>query len=458
MTLTEADILAACRACAERGIVNLDAFPLPDKLRDVFDGDARYRGARGGRGSGKTRGFALMTAVRGDVFASMGVMGMILCGREFQNSLDDSSFAEVRAAILSDVYLRTRWEIGRQFIRHVTGNVEYAFSGLRHNIESIKGKSRILIAWVDEAEQVSELSWRTLIPTVREQQSPAEAARGVFWKSEIWVTYNPAKETSATNTRFNLQATPDMKIVEMNWNDNPWFPEVLNDERLRDLRARPLDYKHIWEGAYRSRSDAQVFTNWRVEEFTSPPNSVFRFGADWGFAIDPTVLVRGYLDGRTFYIDHEAYKVGCEVDKTPDLFDQVPLSREFRITADSARPEVVSYMRRHGFPKITPAIKGKGSVEDGVSFLQSFDIVVHPRCLNVIRELGSYAYKIDRQTEEVLPMLEDKDNHTIDAIRYALEGLRRAGVAPTPEKRDNTRPNDRYSRSRSYDADEGFYG
>ena len=131
-------------------------------------------------------------------------------------------------------------------------------------------------------------------------------------------------------------------------------------------------------------------------------------------------------------------------------------SREY--TADSARPEVVSYMRRHGFPKITPAIKGKGSVEDGVSFLQSFDIVVHPRCLNVIRELGSYAYKIDRQTEEVLPMLEDKDNHTIDAIRYALEGLRRAGVAPTPEKRDNTRPNDRYSRSRSYDVDEGFYG
>ena len=458
MSVSQAEVLEACKVIASRGIVALDAFPLPPKLRAVFEGEARYRGARGGRGSGKTRGFALMTAVRGDVFASMGVMGMILCGREFQNSLDDSSFAEVRAAILSDPYLRTRWEIGRQFIRHVTGKVEYAFSGLRHNIESIKGKSRILIAWVDEAEQVSELSWRTLIPTVREQQSPEEAARGVFWTSEIWVTYNPAKETSATNLRFNLQVTPDMKIVELNWDDNPWFPDVLNDERLRDLRARPLDYKHIWEGAYRSRSDAQVFTNWRVDEFTSPPASVFRFGADWGFAVDPTVLVRGYLDGRTFYIDHEAYKVGCEVDKTPDLFDQVPLSREFRITADSARPEVVSYMRRHGFPKITPAIKGKGSIEDGVSFMQSFDIVVHPRCVNVIRELGSYAYKIDKQTEEVLPMLDDKDNHTIDAIRYALEGLRRAGVAPTPEKRDNTRPNDRYSRVRSSSEDDGMYG
>lgn len=458
MNLTAADVMAARVELSRRGIVNLDAVNLPDKLRGVFEGDARYRGARGGRGSGKTRGFAMMTAVRGDVFATMGVMGMILCGREFQNSLDDSSFAEVRAAILSDPYQRTRWEIGRQFIRHVTGKVEYAFSGLRHNIESIKGKSRILIAWVDEAEQVSELSWRTLIPTVREQQSPEEAARGIYWISEIWVTYNPSKETSATNLRFNLQATADMKIVEMNWSDNPWFPEVLDDERLRDLRSRPLDYAHIWEGAYRSRSDAQVFTNWTIKEFVAPDDAVFRFGADWGFSIDPTVLVRGYLNGRTFYIDHEAYQVGCEVDKTPDLFDTVPRSREFRITADSARPEVVSYMRRHGFPKINPAIKGTGSIEDGISFLQSFDIVVHPRCVNVIRELGTYAYKIDRMTEEVLPVLDDKDNHTIDAMRYALEGLRRAGVANVPEKRDNTRPNDRYSRSRSYDADEGFYG
>lgn len=455
MNLTGAEVIAARVELARRG--QWPDVSIPDKLRDVFGGSARYRGAHGGRGSGKTRGFALMSAIRGDVFATMGVHGTILCGREFQNSLDDSSFAEVRAAIQSDFYLKTRWEIGRQFIRHVTGRVEYTFSGLRHNIESIKGKARILIAWVDEAEQVSEMSWRTLIPTVREQQSDDEAAKGVFWSSEVWLTWNPGAEKSATNQRFRAQATPDMRIVEMNWSDNPWFPDVLNDERLRDLKSRPMDYAHIWEGQYRARSDAMVFTNWCIKEFTSDEGAVFRFGADWGFSIDPTVLVRGYLDGRTLYVDHEAYAVGCEIDKTPALFDRVPRSRDFRITADSARPEVVSYMRRNGFPKIQPAIKGKGSIEDGISFLQSFDIVVHPRCENVARELASFSYKIDRMTEEVLPMLEDKDNHTIDALRYALEGLRRAGK-PVVETKDKPAI-DRYAKLRDrYQPDDGnFY-
>ena len=202
-----------------------------------------------------------------------------------------------------------------------------------------------------------------------------------------------------------------------------------------------------------------MFRNWKVEEFDTPADAVFRFGADWGFAVDPTVLVRGYLKGRTLYIDHEAYAVGCEVDKTPALFDKVPKSREYRITADSARPEVVSYMRRHGFPKIVPAIKGQGSIEDGIAFLQSFDIVVHPRCENVIRELGAYSYKIDKMTDEILPVLDDKDNHTIDALRYALEGLRRAGVAPKPEVVDTTTPRDRYARGRVEQQDDGgFYG
>jgi phage terminase large subunit len=155
---------------------------------------------------------------------------------------------------------------------------------------------------------------------------------------------------------------------------------------------------------------------------------VFRFGADWGFAADPTVLVRCWIRGRELCVDHEAYAVGCAIDRTPALFDAVPGSRDELITADSARPETVDYMRRHGFPRIVPAIKGKGSVEDGVEFLKSFDIVVHPRCPHVIDELSTYAYRTDRLTGQVLSVLEDRRNHTIDALRYACEGARRAGV------------------------------
>ena len=457
MNFTVADVLAAKQLSAQQGNIKPFLSSLPPKLRPTFAEPSRYKVAYGGRGSSKTRSFSFMSAVFGSICAAQGKTGVILCGREFQNSLSDSSFAEVKAAIESDAWLRSQWEIGRQFIRHVTGRVEYVFSGLRHNIESLKGKARILLAWVDEAEQVSETSWKTLIPTVREPGS------------EIWVTYNPSSKNSSTHKRFRENATPDMQVVELNWSDNPHFPAVLDDERQRDLIARPDDYAHIWQGGFLARTDAKVFANVRVQEFVSPLNATFRFGADWGFAVDPAVLLRGFIGkwegdkpvsdpaGRCLFIDYEAYEVGVEVDAMPKFFDQVPRSRDFRITADTARPELVSYMRRHGFPKIIPATKGAGSIEDGISFLQSFDIIIHPRCVETATEFASYSYKIDKKTDEVLPFLVAGDDHTIDAARYMLEGLRRQGVAPKVQVNDNTRPNDRYARPTRDDSDEGSY-
>lgn len=237
--LTVEDLFAMRQELARRGQVGVDALNLPPKLAEIFREPSRYKIARGGRGSGKTRAFSLMSAIMGDVYATQGKTGVILCAREFQNSLDDSSFAEVVAAINSDPYLMTRWIIGQTFIRHVSGRVEYIFRGLRHNRDSLKGISRILLAWADEAEQVLEESWAVLIPTVREEGS------------EIWLTFNPEKEKSATNQRFVENATPDMRSAVVNWSDNQHFPEVLNEERLRDQEARPDDYGHVWEGEYK---------------------------------------------------------------------------------------------------------------------------------------------------------------------------------------------------------------
>ena len=187
-------------------------------------------------------------------------------------------------------------------------------------------------------------------------------------------------------------------------------------------------------------SESRVFRNWSVEEFDTPPGSVFRFGADWGFSIDPSVLVRCYIDGRRLYVDHEAYMIGCEIDQLGDLFDRVPESRKWFITADSSRPETISYMRRNGYPKINAAIKGARSLEEGIEFLRAFDIVVHPRCQHVIDEQTTYSYKRDPLTDEVIPVLEDKNNHCIDALRYACEGARRAGKAPKEAKVVHARP------------------
>ncbi|TNE54813.1 MAG: PBSX family phage terminase large subunit [Sphingomonadales bacterium] len=211
---------------------------LPPKLVPVFTGPARYRGAYGGRGSGKTRTFAKMAALHGYRCGASGQEGQILCAREFMNSLDDSSMEEIKAAIASEPFLAEYYEVGEKFIRSKDGRIKFTFAGLRHNLDSIKSKARILLCWVDEAEPVSEIAWRKLIPTIREEGS------------EIWVTWNPERKKSATHKRFR-EAPPDgAKIVEINWRDNPWFPAVLEDERQSDMKNRPEHYAHVWEGDF----------------------------------------------------------------------------------------------------------------------------------------------------------------------------------------------------------------
>jgi phage terminase large subunit len=213
---------------------------IPAKLVPVFEGDADVRGAYGGRGSAKTRTFAKMTAVRAHMWDMIGREGIILCARQFMNSLADSSLEEVKAAIRDEPWLEAHFEIGETFIRTRSGRISYSFVGLARNLNSIKSKSRILLAWVEEAEPVTEEAWVKLIPTLREEDS------------ELWITWNPERKKSATNKRFRNanDDDPRVKIVEMNWRDNPWFPDILNRVRLKDQRERPEQYPHIWEGEY----------------------------------------------------------------------------------------------------------------------------------------------------------------------------------------------------------------
>lgn len=389
---------------------------LPPKLIPVFSGQARYRGAFGGRGSAKTRSFALMTAVRAYIAAKAGISGVILCGREYMNSLEDSSMEEVKQAIKSVDWLDDFFEIGEKYIRTKDRQVNYIFAGLRHNLDSIKSKARILIAWVDEAESVSELAWSKLTPTVRESNS------------EIWITWNPELDGSATDKRFRKNPPDSAKIVELNYSDNPWFPDVLEQERLNDL-AR-LDYNNyawIWEGAYLENSDRQVLAGkYIVREFAPDPNSWDGpyFGADWGFAKDPTALVKCWVFDGCLFIENEAYRVGVEIDDLPRFFEAVPESGSHVIRADNARPETISHMQRHGFPKLKACEKWKGSVEDGVAHLRGYaQIIIHPRCKNTAKEARLYSYKTDRLTGDILPIIRDENNHAMDAIRYALEPL-----------------------------------
>lgn len=211
---------------------------LPNKLIPVFTGPADVRGSFGGRGSAKTRSFAKMSALRAYMLSQSGQEGIILCARHFLNSLEDSSLEEVKAAIRSEEWLEPFFDIGEKYIRTKDGRIKYSFSGLDRNISSIKSKSRILLCWVDEAEEVTDSSWTTLIPTIREEGS------------ELWVTWNPKIKGSATDRRFRLTDDPLYRVVEMNWRDNRKFPQKLERERLRDKDNNPEMYAHIWEGDY----------------------------------------------------------------------------------------------------------------------------------------------------------------------------------------------------------------
>ncbi len=249
---------------------------LPPKLVDVFVGEARYRGAYGGRGSAKTRSFALMTAVKAYQFSKEGREGVILCAREFMNSLADSSLEEVKAAIRSKPWLAEHFDIGETYIRTVDRRVSYVFTGLRHNLDSIKSKARILLCWVDEAEPVTETAWQKLIPTIREEGS------------EIWLTWNPERKTSSTNMRFKDDPPESSKIVEINWRDNPWFPKVLDEERKEDLAKRPESYEHIWEGAYATVTQGAYYAS-----AITQAKSEGRIGK---VPADPLMTLRAFVD------------------------------------------------------------------------------------------------------------------------------------------------------------------
>lgn len=251
---------------------------LPPKLIPVFMDEATYRGAYGGRGSGKTRGFAAMAAVDGLRLAQAGQTGIILCGREFMNSLDESSMAEVKAAIAAYPWLAAAYDVGEKYIRTKDGRVEFKFAGLRHNIDSLKSKAKIHRLWVDEAEPVSELAWQKIIPTVREEGA------------EIWVTWNPERRTSATHKRFREAPPEGAKIVELNWRDNPKFPAILDQARREDFNRRPDHYAHIWEGdfvtvvegAYYAKSIATARAEGRIGNVAADPLMTYRAVWDIG--------------------------------------------------------------------------------------------------------------------------------------------------------------------------------
>jgi phage terminase large subunit len=374
--------------------------------------DARYLAAHGGRASAKSHFFAEKLVER----CLMVPRTRALCVREHQVSLKNS----VKQLVVDKI---AHFKAGKYFevltseIR-TPGDGLIAFQGMKgHTADSVKSFEDFDLAWVEEAQRMSQKSLTLLRPTIRKP------------RSQMWFSWNPLSPKDPVDDFFRGAPNPDAAVVQSNYMDNPWISKEVLAEANYDKRRNPEQYGHVWLGQYLTKSKARVFSNWRIGEPHEFPSMVGRkrmYGADWGFATDPTVLIEVTVEGRTLYVTRELYRVGIEIDHTPAFFDQMDGAKKWPITADSARPETISYMKRHGYPTIRPSIKGANSVEEGVEFLKSFDIVVHPDCIHTIDELTLYSYKVDPLTEEVLPILADDKNHVIDAVRYAIERERRA--------------------------------
>lgn len=408
--------------------VQLEIVPV---LIPVFEGEADVRGAEGGRGSGKTRSFAKMIAARGYMYGKAGIRGILLCGRQFMNSLEDSSLEECKRAIEEEPFLGEYYEIGDKYIKSRDGMIQFAFAGLDRNIASIKSKGRILICWVDEAEPVTDEAFTTLIPTLREE--------GDDWNAELWITWNRKRKTAAVEKRFANSNDPRIKIVKCNWRDNPKFPAKLERERQRDLEERPEQYPHVWEGEFVTALEGAYFAKHllkarmenRIGFFPADPLMTIRLVCDiggTGARADAFVIWAMQFIGREIRVVNYYEAVGQPIDAHLAWCrknDYVPEKAQFWLPHDGSTQEKVydvsyeSELKKAGYSVQVVPNQGKGAAMARVERARILfpQIRFHEETTGAGRDaLGWYHEKKDEERGIGLGPEHDWSSHGADAF------------------------------------------
>ena len=377
-----------------------------EQYKPFFRDHYRFNVSYGGRGRGATWNIA-----RGLLAESLTEKHRILCTREFQNSISESVY-EVIVSQIALLGLDKYFNIQKTSIESVNGS-EFIFKGLRHNVDSIKSMEGITRCWIAEADKVPQDSLDKLIPTVRTEGS------------KFYIDFNTDSVDDPIYKMLVESPRADTFVLFQTYADNKFFPEVLRSDLEHDKANDYEKYLWIWEGQPRAFSDACVFKGrYIVDDFKTPDDVEFFHGIDWGFAKDPTVAVRCFIKDDRLWVDQSVGGVGVDIDELSEMFDRIPTLRRWVSYADSSRPETISYMRKKGFPNMRPSFKGKGSVEDGIELLKGFKkIIIHPRCKGLLEEMKLYRYKTNSLTGDVMPLLEDKHNHYIDALRYSMGSL-----------------------------------
>jgi len=370
----------------------------------------RYKGFVGGRGGAKSyfcASFVLMKALVGY---------RCLCIREVQLSLEHSS-KQLLEDLIKRYNLTDRFRVLKTHIESYAGG-RIDFKGMQNynamNVKSLEGYD---YAWWEEAQTASQYSLDLLIPTIRRSGS------------ELLFSWNAEFPEDPIDTLFRgPNAVSNKILIECGWQDNPWLPDVLYDEMLQSYKRDAEKADWIWGGGYRTISDAQIMKGKYVaREFEPQPGWDGPYqGLDFGFSNDPSAGIRLWRNANTLYVEYAAGAPGIEIDHTAQYMqERIPDWDLYTVRCDNARPESISYLNRHsGTNKYVAAPKWPGSVEDGIAWYRSHDeIVVHPKKAGpYLRECKLYSYKVNK-AGDVLPEVDDKDNHYMDAGRYAAAPL-----------------------------------
>lgn len=378
---------------------------IPIEFKRLFDTDWREAAIYGGRNSLKSHTVARYLLIRARQKKTR-----VGCFREFQNSMTESSHQ-----LLSDLikkYKLNDFEVtNNSIINKVTGS-DFLFKGLWNNEQTIKSIEGIDIAWVEEAQTVSNSSIEVLTPTVR---NPG---------SQIIYTYNRLLEDDPVHQRLVVEGRPNTLIINVNYDTAlkyGWMPDVLKLEMEDDRERRPSLYKQKWLGEPTS-SERKIYKDWAFVEDLPHEARLERYGIDFGYTNDPTAIVAVYYYNGGYILKEIAHQKGLSNKQIADILKNHPLAL---VVADSAEPKSIAEISSYGI-MIVGAEKGKDSVSHGIAVVQAQRISVLKSSLNVVKAYKNYLWKLDR-LDKVINEPDHLWSDAMDAVRYGLCSLVKDG-------------------------------
>lgn len=385
---------------------NQQVVEIPIEFKRLFDKDWREAAIYGGRYSLKSHTVARYLLIRARQQKTR-----IGCFREFQSSITDSSFQLL--ADLIKLYGMSDFELTKNSIINKINGSEFIFKGLWNNEQSIKSTEGIDIAWVEEAQTVSEKSLEVLTPTIRKDGS------------QIIYTYNRLLEEDPVHTRLVLNGRPNTLIINVNYDialKYGWVPDVILQEINDDKEKRPALFKHKWLGEPHSL-ERKIYKDWNIIDEIPHEARLERYGLDFGYSNDPTAIIAIYYYNGGYILDEITFQKGLSNKQIADILKNQPTAL---VIADSAEPKSIDEIASYGI-SIAGAIKGKDSVAHGISLVQAQRISVTKRSSNLIKAYRNYLWQVDK-SDKIINEPDHLWSDALDATRYGLVSLVKDGT------------------------------